>query len=131
MTTEELRSLAEKATPGPWMVQDGCSWRRIGTHFHDGDVVCPTNQRDGHPDLTARRADLDYIAAANPARIIALIATNAALLAALRDTVHIARNGCLVPPDGGSPTEAEAELCDEIADRIKARIAPLLADPTA
>ena len=32
----------------------------------------------------------------------------------------VARDGCLVPPDGGSPTEAEIELCDEIARRIRA-----------
>ena len=31
---------------------------------------------------------------------------------------RIARNGCLVYPDGGSPTEEEAALCDEIARRI-------------
>ena len=32
---------------------------------------------------------------------------------------QIARNGCLVPPDGGSPTEDEAALCEEIARRIR------------
>lgn len=52
--TERLRDLLANATPGPWMVQDGCSWRRIGTRQHDGDVLRPTNSRtDGHPDLTA------------------------------------------------------------------------------
>lgn len=52
--TERLRELLANATPGPWMVQDGCSWRRIGTRQHDGDVLRPTNSRtDGHPDLTA------------------------------------------------------------------------------
>ena len=30
----------------------------------------------------------------------------------------VARNGCLVPPDGGSPTEDEAAMCEEIARRI-------------
>lgn len=28
------------------------------------------------------------------------------------------RNGCLVPPDGGSPTTAEVEMCDGIAARV-------------
>jgi hypothetical protein len=52
---ERLGGLLKRATPGPWMVQDGCSWRRIGTREHDGDVLCPTkHHRDGHPDLTAR-----------------------------------------------------------------------------
>lgn len=32
---------------------------------------------------------------------------------------EIARNGCLVPPDGGSPTPEEAAVCDEIARRIE------------
>ena len=36
---------------------------------------------------------------------------------------EIARNGCLVPPDGGAPTEAEAALCEEIASRILAQYA--------
>ena len=31
----------------------------------------------------------------------------------------IARNGCLVPPDGGSPTEDERLLCEEIERRIR------------
>lgn len=35
----------------------------------------------------------------------------------------IARNGCLVPPDGGSPTEAERLLCEEIERRIRAEVA--------
>jgi hypothetical protein len=50
------------------MVQDGCSWRRIGTHMHDGDVLCPIVQRDGHPDLIAadgkRDANMRFIVAA-------------------------------------------------------------------
>lgn len=31
----------------------------------------------------------------------------------------IARNGCLVPPDGGSPTEDEREMCEGIAKAIE------------
>lgn len=33
----------------------------------------------------------------------------------------IAFNGCLVPPDGGSPTEAERLMCEDIATAIRAR----------
>lgn len=47
-------------------------------------------------------------------------AENARLRAALKEAERIARDGCLVPPDGGSPTEAEAQMCDDIADRIAA-----------
>ena len=32
----------------------------------------------------------------------------------------IARDGCLVPPDGGEPTQAEYEMCQEIAQAIEA-----------
>jgi hypothetical protein len=31
---------------------------------------------------------------------------------AIRAAADIAKNGCLVPPDGGSPTQDEAEMCD-------------------
>ena len=33
----------------------------------------------------------------------------------------ITREGCLVPPDGGSPTEAESDMCERIAAAILAR----------
>jgi hypothetical protein len=32
---------------------------------------------------------------------------------------RLATNGCLAPPDGGSPTEDEARLCDAIAAAIR------------
>ena len=54
----------------------------------------------------------------------ALTAIQPILDQAVRDErercARVARDGCLVPPDGGSPTEAEIELCDEIARRIRA-----------
>jgi hypothetical protein len=40
--------------------------------------------------------------------------------AAVEEAAWTAKYGCLVPPDGGSPTEAEADLCDEIERRIRA-----------
>jgi hypothetical protein len=53
------------------------------------------------------------------------------ILAALRDRLaaeqrmkercaEVAAWGCMVPPDGGSPTDAERELCDSIAQAIRA-----------
>jgi hypothetical protein len=49
----------------------------------------------------------------------------AALIAAARveereQCASVAAHGCLVPPDGGSPEPWEADLCDEIARRIRA-----------
>lgn len=35
-----------------------------------------------------------------------------------KECAEIARNACLVPPDGGSPTEEESLLCDRIAEHI-------------
>lgn len=74
---QQLRTLAERATPGPWELQTSNSWRRIGTaggRFADGDVLAPTSHRgDNHPDLAARQEDLDFIVAANPAAILVLL----------------------------------------------------------
>ena len=104
---DALEKLADDATPGPWIVQDGCSWRRIGTRHGDGDVLCPINHhRDNHPDLTAGRghdtyANLNYIAAANPATIKALIAElkeARALLSILDDHSTISTEW--IGPDG-------------------------------
>jgi len=38
---------------------------------------------------------------------------------ALEEAAKVARDGCLVPPDGGSPTEAEADMCARIAFNIR------------
>ncbi len=40
---------------------------------------------------------------------------------ALEEAARIAENGCLVPPDGGSPTEEEREMCESIASQIRLR----------
>lgn len=40
--------------------------------------------------------------------------------AALEEAAFVAEHACLVDPDGGSPTDAEAELCAEAARRIRA-----------
>lgn len=70
----ELRRLAKAATPGEWRVQTGCSWRRIGTDNGDGDVLRPcTHPHDGWPDIEAPVENLEYIAAANPKTILALL----------------------------------------------------------
>ncbi|MFL4218709.1 ead/Ea22-like family protein [Pseudomonas aeruginosa] len=88
----ELRRLAKAATPGPWRVQTGCSWRRIGTDSGDGDVLRPcTHPHDGWPDIVAPAENLKYIASANPKTILALLdeidrlkAENEALLLGMR-----------------------------------------------
>ena len=42
----------------------------------------------------------------------------ALILAERQRCARIAREGCLVEPDGGSPTEDEVALCEEIERRI-------------
>ncbi|HCI2493964.1 ead/Ea22-like family protein [Pseudomonas aeruginosa] len=91
----ELRRLAKVATPGPWRVQTGCSWRRIGTDSGDGDVLRPcTHPHDGWPDIVAPAENLKYIASANPKALLALLdeidglkAENEALRGALQAVV--------------------------------------------
>lgn len=81
---DDLDALLAKATKGVWVLQDGCSWRRIGTHFHDGDVLCPTNARsDGHPDLIAADGKLYD----NLKLIVALVNAAPQLLALARKQV--------------------------------------------
>ena len=41
---------------------------------------------------------------------------------ALREAASVAANACLVEPDGGSPTKAEADVCEEAYRRIIALI---------
>jgi hypothetical protein len=92
---DELRRLLARATPGPWQLQDGSSWRRIGTRDGDGVVLCPTvHHRDNHPDLTAGRGHDLY---ANLSLIIAAVsalpwlldqAERVKALEAARDEAH-------------------------------------------
>jgi hypothetical protein len=57
-----------------WQLQDSNSFRRIGTPFSDGDVLCGTRHpRDGQPDLLAASGVLDYIVAAQPLVMIRLL----------------------------------------------------------
>lgn len=76
-TPEDLRSLAEHATPGKWTWWTSCSWRRLRAEMPDGktlDVIQPCVARyDGHPDLTMSPEDQAYIQAAQPDRILKLL----------------------------------------------------------
>ena len=43
----------------------------------------------------------------------------AAISIILEEAAKVAEKGCLVPPDGGSPTEDERIMCDGIAAAIR------------
>jgi len=60
--------------PLEWQLQTSNSFRRIGTTYGDGDVLCGTKHpRDGHPDLLAAQGVLDYIIATQPSVVLALL----------------------------------------------------------
>lgn len=60
---EAIRKRAEAATPGPWEVWTGCSWRRIGSSRTAREVILPTNHpSDNHPDLSMREEDGEFVA---------------------------------------------------------------------
>ena len=72
MNIEELKRLAEAATPGPWSSHPNGYY---GVHSNTG-TICSTGEKI---------ADALYIAAANPAAILELIRQRDELLAALKD----------------------------------------------
>lgn len=88
-TRQQLRAAAQAAVDGTlsrlpegrrdvraaeWKLQTSNSFRRIGTAHGDGDVACGTKHPiDGHPDLLAAPGVLDYIVAAQPLTVLALL----------------------------------------------------------
>lgn len=60
-------AVCEAATPGPWKLWDGCSWRRFGCeaqdeHWYGKHVILPTTDRhDGMPDLVVEKRDAEFI----------------------------------------------------------------------
>lgn len=85
MNTEKLKRLAEAATPGPWQQQgiktnDRHWMRAVRTDSVASVAWC------GHDEPQAH-ADAAYIACANPAAILSLIAERDQLLACLKDVI--------------------------------------------
>ncbi len=73
MNTTELKKLAEAATPGPWKASDR-------SHIYTADLRLLAVAQ--HCRQTAENAA--YIAAANPAAILKLLAINVELVEALK-----------------------------------------------
>jgi len=69
---------------------------------------------------TDRPHDLEWNALPEQTRLAYRVLASAALDIALKAAAEIARNACLVPPDGGAPTETESEMCDRAAAAILA-----------
>jgi hypothetical protein len=69
MTNDELRRLAEAATPGPWCnVKDTVFHGEIRQANDEGFALIAVM-----PELDDREADFDYIAAASPDAVLALL----------------------------------------------------------
>ena len=88
MTTDELKKLAEAATPGPWIANDWANTDSDGSINVCGISVTAPNSLCGIFTVALEgdgTNDVDYIAAANPAAILKLLAINAELVEALSD----------------------------------------------
>lgn len=77
MNIEELKRLAEAATPGPWFAAISSNMNN-SVHVSMG-TICDTGKNID---------DAAYVAAANPAAILELIQQRDELLAALKDAAE-------------------------------------------
>lgn len=72
----ELKAAALAATPGPWEWFTSNSMARLSStpSGKDGDVLSAFRAFDGVPCVSVSQRDMAFIAAANPAVVIALLA---------------------------------------------------------
>lgn len=110
--TTKLRELAQNATPGPWTQWEGHGWVMAGTPeanekgYMAGTYgqVCRTDCDDFSDAQGIKNAE--YIAAANPATVLALLdkidGLESMLLAACADLGAINAALDLDPDDGGA-----------------------------
>jgi hypothetical protein len=105
MTNDELRQLAEAATPGPW-----CNMK--DTVFH-GEIRQANDEGFAliavMPELDDREEDFDYIAAMNPERAIELLDE----VDRLRERLSLIY-GLTFDRDGRATVEGLGELVDEV-----------------
>lgn len=82
---EELKKLALAATPGPWEWWTSNSVLRLtGADGKDGGVICATMHAHW-PDIMVNRENREYLAAANPQTVLALIRNNEVQAGFIRD----------------------------------------------
>ncbi|WP_064799492.1 ead/Ea22-like family protein [Serratia plymuthica] len=72
----ELKATALAATPGPWEWFTSNSMARLSStpSGKDGDVLSAFHASDGVPCVNVSQRDMAFIAAANPAAVLALLA---------------------------------------------------------
>ncbi len=129
MSHDELRKLAEAATPGPWWTDEKDKRRSPAlpspfvVYSHDGHVV----QADwaANPD-----ADLAFIAAANPQTVLSLLdqlAAANALIAKLEQLVCDFQAAAMIDVGNqGGPCRVEPRHVEVEITRLRASIAALV-----
>ena len=125
-TLAKLKSAAETATPGPWACQGGSLNSGINWHYHIGALTqLPEDKREPDDDCDGgdvtiigkmtylsneqNRANGEYVALANPAVILALLAEREAQASETQHQKTIA--------------EAAIKVADERFETIKAQTA--------
>lgn len=94
---DELRKLAQAATPGPWVVNGDPLVNEGAPHLmtEDGYAIADFWGNESSLGLKGNERNADYIAAANPAAIIALIQQRDELLASALRSASITPPTCV------------------------------------
>ena len=127
--TTKLRELAQKATPGPWTYFPYPKYKEHHVSLPiDGSGMTMPLFPDGC-QTSRQREDAEYIAAANPSTVLALLdkldGTESMFLAACADLGAINKLLGLDPDDGGAEPilyEVKRLLAIEAAARNMAKV---------
>lgn len=85
----------------------------------DSAIVHAIGQQWTHPLINLDRDGNQVAPPAFTTSLDAAERADQARDAALEEAATVAENACLVPPDGGSPTDDEREMCEEAARQIR------------
>ncbi|MFU3693217.1 ead/Ea22-like family protein [Pseudomonas aeruginosa] len=113
----ELRRLAKAATPGPWVTDAQKNGAIFNIESESGDMCIAMSQENPAPTRLEineqRRANAEWIAAANPKTILALLDE----IDRLRSRLEIDER---TPHDGIACRDETIKVLDEKCDRLKA-----------
>lgn len=119
----ELRRLAKAATPGPWVTDAQKNGAIFNIESESGDMCIAMSQENPAPTRLEineqRRANAEWIAAANPKTILALLDE----IDRLRSRLEIDER---TPHDGIACRDETIKVLDEKCDRLKAENEALL-----
>ncbi|MFG8224629.1 ead/Ea22-like family protein [Pseudomonas aeruginosa] len=120
----ELRRLAKAATPGPWVTDAQKNGAIFNIESESGDMCIAMSQENPAPTRLEineqRRANAEWIAAANPKTILALLDE----IDGLRSRLEIDER---TPHDGIACRDETIKVLDEKCDRLKAENEAVLA----